>query len=148
MENTPKPPHKDGEVHELPTTGRFLASYEDGAKGFEHRENILAQLDMLGSALQNNDAEMIQNLLESFDDSLTRLITLRTRIGSITNSIDSATISNEDENISNATRNSQLVDADVAELFSDITRQQNVLNTSSKASQSTLPRSLLDFIKN
>lgn len=147
LENAPKANALADQQHKLPTAGRGVASYEDGAKNFKHRHNILSQLDALTSALQNNDPEMIQNLLEGIDDSMTRLITLRTRIGSITNSIESSKISNEDENIDGATRNSELIDADVAELFSDITRQQDIMETSYKASQSTLNRSLLDFIK-
>lgn len=148
FENAPKQPIKEGEGHKLPTVGRELASYSDNAQGFERRENILSQLDMLTTALENNDPEMVQGLLESFDRSATRLITLRTRVGSISNSIDTSIMSNEDENISNATRNSELVDADIAELFSDITRQKDVLTTSYKASQAALSRSLIDFIKN
>src|SRR5690606_10847870 len=98
-------------------------------------------------ALENNDAEGVQGLLEKFDADISRVVTLRTRVGSIVNSIDRSKTILESENISNSERKSKLVDADIAELFSDITRHQNVLQTSYKASQAMLNQCLLDFLR-
>lgn len=115
--------------------------------GFSSPSNIFTHLDGLVVALENNDAEGIQNLLEKFDDDISRVVTLRTRIGSIVNSVDRSKVMLESENIDTASRKSKLVDADIAELFSDITRHQNVLQTSYKASQAMLNQNLLDFLR-
>lgn len=114
---------------------------------FEEHENIFAQLDMLVAALENNDSNVIQGLLEKFDKGISRLITLRTRIGSIVNSIESSINTIESDNIDWATRKSKLVDADIAELFGDITKQQEVLKTTYKSSQGLLNTNLLDFLR-
>ena len=82
-----------------------------------------------------------------FDEDISRTVTLRTRIGSIVNSIDRSKIIMESENISGADRKSKLIDADIAELFSDISRHENVLQTSYKASQAMLNQNLLDFLR-
>ena len=132
---------------------RELASEETSPSGeseeskFKSRDNIFSQLQALTSALENNDPKMIQSLLEKFDSTISRLVTLRTKIGSITNSVESSKASLDTENIDHAARRSALVDADVTELFSDITKQQAVLKTTYQASQGLMNQSLMDFLR-
>ncbi|MDD4974488.1 MAG: flagellar hook-associated protein FlgL [Bacteriovorax sp.] len=131
---------------------RELASTEgeDPAKNegmpFKSRDNIFSQLQALTSALENNDPQMIQGLLEKFDTSISRLITLRTRIGSITNSVETSKTTLESENIDHTSRKSSLLDADVAELFSDINKQQAVLKTTYQSTQGVMNQTLMDFL--
>lgn len=143
--NAPKKPAAQESL--IQGSVRAPASGEQQAEGFSSPSNIFTHLDGLVVALENNDAEGIQNLLEKFDDDISRIVTLRTRIGSIVNSVDRSKIMLESENIDTAERKSKLVDADIAELFSDITRQQNVLQTSYKASQAMMNQNLLDFLR-
>ncbi|PIK14234.1 flagellar hook-associated protein FlgL [Halobacteriovorax sp. JY17] len=124
---------------------RDLASTE-GEK-LHKRDNIFAQLESLSVALETNDAPLIQNLLEEFDDSISRLITLRTRVGSITSSVTNSKSRLESENIEGATRKSKLIDADIAEVFSDITKHQAVLKTTYKSSQGLMNQNLMDFLR-
>lgn len=114
---------------------------------FKSRDNLFSQLQALNSALENNDPQMIQGLLEKFDSSISRLVTLRTRIGSITNSVESSKTSLGSENIDHASRRSALVDADVADLFSDINKQQAILKTTYQASQGLMNQTLMDFLR-
>lgn len=125
---------------------RDLASESTG-EDFKSRDNIFSQLRGLTTALENNDPKSIQALLEKFDNSITRLITLRTRVGSITNSINTTKTTIESENIDHASRRSSLLDADVAELFSDIQKQQAILKTTYQSSQGVLNQTLMDFLK-
>lgn len=125
---------------------RDLAS-ENTGDDFKSRDNIFSQLRGLTTALENNDPKSIQALLEKFDNSITRLITLRTRVGSITNSINTTKTTIESENIDHASRRSSLLDADVAELFSDIQKQQAILKTTYQSSQGVLNQTLMDFLK-
>lgn len=90
---------------------------------------------------------MVQGLLEKFDNTVSRLVTLRTRIGSITNSVESSKVNLGSENIDHASRRSALVDADVTELFSDINKQQAVLKTTYQASQGLMNQTLMDFLR-
>ena len=110
------------------------------------RDNIFAQLSALTGALENNDPQMIQGLLEKFDNSISRLVTLRTRIGSITNSVESSRSSIEGENVNHAARKSALLDADVVELFSDINKQQALLKTTYQSTQGVMNQTLMDFL--
>jgi flagellar hook-associated protein 3 FlgL len=139
-------PAKKQEGQSSPLAGRDLASIKSETK-LEKRDNIFAQLESLAVALETNDSGLIQNLLEEFDDSTSRLITLRTRIGSITSSVMNTQSRLESENIDSAERKSKLMDADIAEVFSDITKHQNVLKSTYKSSQGMINQNLMDFLR-
>ena len=128
---------------------RGLASLEK-SRNFETQKDqnsIFSQLESLSVGLETNDSALIRSLLEKFDDSVSRLITLRTKIGSITNSIETTRNTIESENIDAAERRSYLVDADIAELFSDITRQKSILETTYQSTQGMLNQNLMDFLR-
>jgi flagellar hook-associated protein 3 FlgL len=127
-------------------TSRELASVEDLAKT-EKRENIFSVLDTLHSALNNNDTDVIQDLLPKIDTIMSRLVRLRARIGSISNSIERAKDNLDVENINMEERNSIIADADVAELFGDIQKHQGILQATYKSGQSAINLSLLDFMR-
>jgi flagellar hook-associated protein 3 FlgL len=124
--------------------GRDLAS--ENADGFKTRDNIFSQLQALVSGLENNDSRMIQGLLEKFDGTVSRLITLRTKIGSIANSVETAKNMMEKENIDHVSRKSNLIDADVADLFADINKQQAILKTTYQSSTGAMNQTLMDFL--
>ncbi len=132
----------DEEIPEF--SGRDLASTDEG---FESRDNIFSHLETLAVALENNDPQLIQGLLERFDSSIDRLITLRTRVGSISSSIETSRNVIDSENLGKEERVSQLLDADIAEIFSDITKQQSILQTTYKSSQGLLNSRLIDFLR-
>lgn len=128
---------------------RDLASMEDkaGDPPFEKAQSVFGVLTSFIGALENNDNEQVQDLLEKFDTIVERLITLRTRVGSLVASIQSAQGIMESENVDNAEQKSRLMDADIAELFSDITKQQTVLKTTYQSGKSMLNQTLLDFLR-
>jgi flagellar hook-associated protein 3 FlgL len=126
---------------------RELASVENAKQGYERRENIFSLLETLSNALENGDADVVQNLLERFDDATSRLITMRTRVGSIVGSVENSKNTLESDNIDNAARRSKIVDADIAELFTDLSKQQEVLKTTYKSTQGLLNQKLLDFLR-
>lgn len=111
------------------------------------RQNLFDHLDSLENALLTNNADAIQNLLESLDEHFDRLVTLRTRVGSIHNSVINSEANIEKQKILNESYKSQIEDADVADLFSDISKQNNILMATYKASSATINRTLLDFIR-
>lgn len=122
-------------------------AFTNNENEFKEHNNIFGQLQGLVTALETNDPKLIQGLLEKFDNSISKLITLRTRVGSIINSIELSNSGIEVENINNSSRKSNLLDADVAELFSDINKQQAILRTTYQTTQGALSQTLLDFIK-
>jgi flagellar hook-associated protein 3 FlgL len=145
------PLEKFKQFEKTPTglTGRDLASTNNfpDENSYKSRDNIFSQLQALVSGLENNDSKMIQGLLEKFDDTVSRLVTLRTKIGSISSSVESSKNMMEKENIDHISRRSNLLDADVADLFADINKQQAILKTTYQASQGAMNQSLMDFLR-
>lgn len=113
----------------------------------KQQRNMIHQLNDLETALVTNNKYQIQGLLEELDKSIDHIIKIRTTIGSVTRNIDGAKELIEKENIDNQEYKSKLVDADIAELFSDISKHQQVLNTAYKSSQAILNQSLMDFLR-
>lgn len=110
-------------------------------------KSIFQDMETLNNALLTNNHEIIQDLLPRIDDGISRLIQIRTKIGSTINSIDNAEESIEKTKLLNAEYRTKIEDADVAELFTDLTRQQNVLNATYKSSAQLMNASLMDFIR-
>ncbi len=126
---------------------RAPASIEEEEDTGSSSQNIFKQLERLETALMTNNSSSIKELLNEFDDSLNRIITLRTRVGAVMNTVAFSEDHGERTKISNEAKKSQVEDADIAELFSDITKQQNILQASYKAGTTVLNKSLLDFLK-
>jgi flagellar hook-associated protein 3 FlgL len=122
---------------------RSLASIEQNAD----QSNIFKELVTLENALMTNDPDLIQDLLPKLDDSINRVITLRTKVGAIINSIGNTEVSSQKIHILNEMKKSKIEDADVAELFSDIVKQQNILKATYRAGGSSLNQSLLNFLR-
>ena len=76
-----------------------------------------------------------------------KLVQIRTTIGSTINSIDNAFENIEKTKLLNAEYKSKIEDADVAELFTDLTRQQSTLEATYKASAQLMNKSLMDFMR-
>jgi flagellar hook-associated protein 3 FlgL len=140
-----KPQKDQSDLPVAPEVNRDLASNQKTPK--EEADNLFSQLDALIVGMQNNDTTLIQSLLERLDDTSSRLITQQTRVGSVYNSIDNSKSINEDDTIDARTRKSELVDADVTELYSDLAREQDVLKATYQASQGLINKSLMDFIR-
>ncbi|MBF0297294.1 MAG: flagellar hook-associated protein FlgL [Oligoflexia bacterium] len=119
----------------------------ESAFSLANKNSIFSQLQILINALNTNDHENIQNLLENLESSIDRVITLRTKIGSILNTIKNSNDALENYKVTNSLRKSTLEDADVAELFTDIEKQNNVLKAVYKTSSEILNENLLSFLK-
>ena len=108
--------------------------------------SIFKDLETLENGLLTDNHFMIQSLLPKLDDTLDRLIQARTQIGSITNKVDITMENIEKNKVENETYRSRIEDADVAELFTDLKRQENVMNASYKASAQLLNNNLMKYI--
>jgi flagellar hook-associated protein 3 FlgL len=154
LKRVPEPPKAEGDIKEKEssedTLSREIASTNQSEKveaGYQTRANIFSLLEVLSTALETNDAPLIQNSIEEFDKAIDRLVNMRTRIGAVTTSLEHKSAELESNLIDNEDRKSKLVDADVVELFSDITKQQNILKATYQSSKDVMNNSLLDFLK-
>ena len=148
LEEAPRPPVQEAppeksnwEVEAEERLQRDIASAQPPVEGVFH---FLKQLQ---NALNSGNIRSVQNLLDNFDQTFSRLITLRTKVGAAHRSVMSAEESIADDNIANADRRSRIEDADINELFSELERQNNVLEATYKSGASLVNRSLLDFLK-
>lgn len=110
------------------------------------QENIIKHLQMLSDALNTNNHEVVQSLLPVLDNDLDRVIHVRTEIGSIVNSIEKAESDIEKDDITTAEFKSKIEDIDVAQLYTDLARQQNTLNATYKSSSQLMNNSLMKFL--
>jgi len=110
-------------------------------------QNVFDDMRSLESALLSNNPEIIQGLLERLDSSINNVVAHRTTIGALTNTISNNETITEKSKILGETQKSKIEDADVAELFSNLQKEQNVLKASYQASSNLLNTNLLDFIR-
>lgn len=113
------------------------------AKG---RPSVFQDLKSLRNALQTNNPEIIQDLLEKLDGHMEHLVKMRTKIGAIVNTIDNSIDQTERDIINHETYRTKLEDVDVGELASDLQRQQTILSATYKTGSQLLNKSLIDFL--
>jgi len=147
MEISPRDAIDDKESGAVKNNNRELASIGDQDKTEIRRQNLFSTLDSLIVGMRNNDTTLIQSLLEKLDRTTSSLITQQTKIGSVYRTIENSKSHNEDSKIDARTRRSELVDADVTELYTDLAKEQDVLKASYQVSQSLMNKSLMDFIR-
>lgn len=146
LDNKVNQDDKGEEVNDFDMS-RSLASASESKDGFASYNNMFSQLEALATGLVNNDAALIQSLLEKFDKTSERLVGLRTRVGSLVNSVQSSESIHESDKVNLAERKSRVEDADIAELFADITKQQGILKATYRTAQGTINQNLLDFLR-
>jgi flagellar hook-associated protein 3 FlgL len=127
--------------------GRELASIDSVEEANQVKTNIFDDLRTFESALVSNNREIIQTLLDKFDNSLNNLVGLRTKIGSVINSIENSESNIGKTKIYNEEYKSRIEDADVAELFTDINKQQGVLKATYQSSSNLVSKTLMDFLR-
>lgn len=113
----------------------------------EVQATIFDELRSLENALLTDNPQVVQGLLERLDDSIERVVTYRTEIGALTNTISNAEGNIEKTKLLNEAHKSKIEDADVTELFADLQKEQNVLKATYRASSNLMNTSLMDFLK-
>lgn len=109
--------------------------------------NVFHELDQLRVGLLTNDTVTIRDTLERLDDVIKNVITVRTKVSSRVSGIDGTISSNQRIDSSNAELATQLEDADYAELWSNLAREETVLRSSLSAAQKLIQPTLLEFLR-
>lgn len=117
------------------------------AEGEEVSVSVFDELRALENALLTDNPQVIQGLLERLDDSIDRVVTTRTEIGALTNTISNAESNIEKTKLLNESHKSKIEDADVAELMSDLQKEQAVLKATYRASSNLMNTNLMDFLR-
>lgn|SRR5690554_1129494 len=135
---------QDLEMAPLPSLDRGLASISEEP---ETTSSIFSELYALENALLTDNPEVIQGLLEKLDSSIDRVVAFRTRIGALSNTATNAESNIEKTKLLNEAHKSKIEDADVAELFSALQKEQNVLKATYQASSNLMNTNLMDFLR-
>lgn len=117
------------------------------SKEDESASSIFNELYALENALLTDNPEIIQGLLERIDTSIDRVVAFRTRIGALSNTAANAESNIEKTKLLNEAHKSKIEDADVAELFSALQKEQNVLKATYQASSNLMNTNLMDFLR-
>ncbi len=109
--------------------------------------SVFDEMRALENALLTDNPQIVQSLLERLDSSLEKMVAFRTQVGALTNTIDNAESNIEKSKLVNEAHKSKIEDADVAELFTDLQKEQNVLKAAYKASSNLMNTNLMDFLR-
>lgn len=125
--------------------GRSTRSGEVG--GNLENVNVFEELKNLRIGLLTGDLDTIRNTLDRFDTMHTKINSSRAKVGSRLNGLQSLTAGLERQNITNAQITSHIEDADMAQVVSDMAREETVLRSALQTSNKLLQPKLLDFLK-
>lgn len=145
-----KPDQKaeDLEKEQQDKVDRTLASYEPApSEKVNRRESVFDLLVTLENGLISGSSDAIQGMLEGLDEAYERVVQLRTKIGSIMSSVITSESSIENDKINAEARKSKIQDADIAEVFSDLEKQKNILQATYKSGSQMIQPSLIDFLR-
>lgn len=109
--------------------------------------NILKSLKDFQIALTTNDKEEIQASIDTMDQAITQVVNARAQVGARVASLNAATDSLQKSIVDSKTHASQLEDADLFEVVSDINKTDSTLKATLETSSKVTNMSLLDFLK-
>jgi flagellar hook-associated protein 3 FlgL len=110
------------------------------------REDLFAVLSDLWTGLVNDDAAAVSATLPRLDTALTQLGTERTSVGAADAQLRDWEARLAERTVDLETRLSQVQDADVARVYSDLIRQETALQAGLQAMGRMVQPTLLDFL--
>lgn len=138
--------------------GVYVAVGLDGRRAFQGdadgdnapdagHQDLFAVLGDLWEALANDDQAATAAVLPRIDEALDQLSTERTRAGAVATRLDSASERLLRREVELETRLSEVQDADLAEVVSNLAREETALQAGLAAMARILPPTLLDFLR-
>ena len=109
--------------------------------------NIFQVLSGLEISLRTNDKAGIQSALDTLDQAISQVVLSRSEVGSRIMAVNNSTESLQKAVVDNKILASQLEDADVYQVVSDINRTDSALKATLEVSPKLIQTSLLDFLR-
>ncbi len=119
------------------TTGE---AFNGGTSGVD----VFAQLDALATAMDNDDGDAVAASIETLETARSQITAARAEVGTRLSALSSAEALGEQMKEHLAMRRRDLVDTDLAEAATELTRTQQVLNAAVSVSQRLLDPSTLN----
>jgi flagellar hook-associated protein 3 FlgL len=126
--------------------GRRMASVESSGPTAQN-SNLFGELKTLRTGLLTGDTETIRGTLDTFDDLLSKMVATRAKIGSRIQSINGNMNALERHNVTNAQLTSNIEDADMTQVVSDMAKEESVFKSSLASSKHLIQPTLLDFLR-
>jgi flagellar hook-associated protein 3 FlgL len=129
-------------------SGRGLATVSDAGKNdIRQGINVFDTMKALSVALKTNSKEEVQNSLDILDKALNQVIITRSQVGARVMALNNTLESLQKSVMDSRIKASQVEDADVFQLVSDINKNEAALKATLESSGRLIQPSLLDFLK-
>lgn len=109
--------------------------------------NLFQAIKGLEVSLRANDKKGIQETLDTLDQAISQVVMARAEVGARVMSVNSTTESLQKAIVDNKVIASQLEDAELFEVVSNINKTDSALRATLETSGKTIQASLLDFLK-
>ena len=109
--------------------------------------NLFDELSRLKIALISGDQDALRSTLERFDQLHGRLVAMRAKVGSRVQGIENAINTLERQNITHAELSSSIEDADMAQVVSDLAKEETIFRSALASSHKLIQPTLLDYLK-
>lgn len=129
----------DGVKIDVSITGTEVVTTESGADLFE-------TLTSIEEALRDNDVDTINGRLTATNDAIEHVTNLGARLGNSINRMDFMYEQYESNIITQESENSELVDTDYAQSFSDLQRNQVAYEAAMAVHSTMFNNTLLDYL--
>jgi flagellar hook-associated protein 3 FlgL len=142
------PTRSDGSTaSERAPAGLVDEDRESVGKGQPENVNVFDEIQNLRIGLLTGDLESIRGTLDRFDQIHGKLISTRAKIGSRVNGLQSSGAAMERHNLTNSQLTQNIEDADMAQVVSDMAKEETVLRSALQSSHKLLQPTLMDFLK-
>lgn len=113
----------------------------------EENVNLFRELDSLRTSLLTGDVEGIRSTLERLDALHANVVAQRSKLGARVAGLSGTLQTLDRHNITNATLTSNIEDADMAQVLSDIAKEETVLGAVMNSSKKLVMPTLMEFLK-
>jgi flagellar hook-associated protein 3 FlgL len=115
--------------------------------GTEENVNVFDELQNFRIALLTGNVDAVHGTLDRFDQIFGKLVATRSKLGSRISGLQSTSQAIERHNVTNAMLSSSIEDADMAQVMSDLSKEETVFRSSLATSKRLIQPTLLDFLK-
>jgi flagellin-like hook-associated protein FlgL len=130
----------------------FMVTDADGGRtssalGIFGSSDLLGNVLVLEKALENNDVEQINSLLDTFNSSLDKLLTVRSSVGSREIRAESSGSRLLSQELLVTEQLSQVEDADMLKVISELATAETMYNAALASAAKVIQPTLMDFLR-
>lgn len=134
----------NAQIRQNSTTGYELN--QNSAQGLEN-VNVFDELQNLRIGLLTGDIDGIRGTLDRFDQMHGKINAMRAKVGSRVQGLENTHQAMEKHTITNAQLTSTLEDADMAQVVSDMAKEETIFRSALQSSQMLVQPTLMQFLK-